>query len=363
MTEAESEKPEAQKRPRFNQEQYETLLRCSEKKDMTEWNEWRKECPKDPVFLEGSDFEAAHLNRAHLSRAHLKGAYFGDAQLEQARLIGADLTGAKCHRAYLKDAVLFGASLKGTNFDHAHLEGAGLTHCLLKNASFKSSHLQHASFHDADLEGANLLEANLQGANLKYANLQGANFRRVTVDGATSLWKCEVSCHTSTKNGTDFSGVGLHTCRIDPGTRQLLEYNVRRMNWQDWYKQHPFWHVPLRIFWAISDYGVSAPRIAGLFFLVAVLFAAAYYVFPNLVHNLHITGHRYSDMLRACYFSVVTMTTLGFGDMYANPHSALGHILLIFQVLLGYVFLGALVTRFAVLFTAGGPAAKFVKDK
>jgi hypothetical protein len=61
------------------------------------------------------------------------------------------------------------------------------------------------------------------------------------------------------------------------------------------------------------------------------------------------------------------MTTLGFGDMYANAHSFLrglfGSVLLVLQVILGYVLLGALVTRFAVLFTAGGPAAKFNEEK
>ncbi len=53
------------------------------------------------------------------------------------------------------------------------------------------------------------------------------------------------------------------------------------------------------------------------------------------------------------------MTTLGFGDLHAHAWSLPGHILLTFQVLLGYVLLGALVTRFAVLFGAGGPAGKF----
>ena len=33
------------------------------------------------------------------------------------------------------------------------------------------------------------------------------------------------------------------------------------------------------------------------------------------------------------------------------------------QVILGYVLLGALVTRFAVLFTAGGPAGRFSKGE
>jgi hypothetical protein len=52
---------------------------------------------------------------------------------------------------------------------------------------------------------------------------------------------------------------------------------------------------------------------------------------------------------------------VGFGDIVANPQSTLGQILVMIQVLLGYILLGALVTRFAVLFTAGGPSAKFAE--
>jgi hypothetical protein len=93
---------------------------------------------------------------------------------------------------------------------------------------------------------------------------------------------------------------------------------------------------------------------------------------PGIVRNLFIdesgaTIYWWLVPLRSIYFSVVTMTTLGFGDMYANPKNywfgAWGHLLLIIQVILGYVLLGALVTRFAVLFTAGGPAGKFAEEK
>ena len=69
------------------------------------------------------------------------------------------------------------------------------------------------------------------------------------------------------------------------------------------------------------------------------------------------------EFWRALYFSVVTMTTLGFGDIAANPDSWAGQTLLMLQVILGYVLLGALVTRFAVLFTAGGPAGRFADEK
>ena len=45
--------------------------------------------------------------------------------------------------------------------------------------------------------------------------------------------------------------------------------------------------------------------------------------------------------------------------MHANCRSFLGHLLLTIQVILGYVLLGALVTRLAVLFTSDGPAGSY----
>ena len=87
------------------------------------------------------------------------------------------------------------------------------------------------------------------------------------------------------------------------------------------------------------------------------------------MHDLSVEAHEplwhWFGLLvaRPVYFSIVTMTTLGFGDMYANKGSIAGHVILAVQVILGYVLLGALVTRFAVLFTAGGPAGRFSKGK
>lgn len=39
----EGKKEEDKKERRFSQEQYDMLKRCSDKKDMREWNEWREE--------------------------------------------------------------------------------------------------------------------------------------------------------------------------------------------------------------------------------------------------------------------------------------------------------------------------------
>jgi hypothetical protein len=160
--------------------------------------------------------------------------------------------------------------------------------------------------------------------------------------------------------------------RIDQGIKQLLEYTIRRKKWESWYSRGSERELNLRVikllklptkwFWWMSDYGRSTSRIIITFSILAVMFAIAYLVCPTFVVVNDTVGD-IRGFVHALYFSVVTMTTLGFGDIAANPDSWLGQILLMIQVILGYVHLGALVTRFAVLFTAGGPAGKFTIGK
>jgi len=42
---SESNQKEDKQERRFSQEQYKMLKRCSQKKDIKEWNEWRGDCP------------------------------------------------------------------------------------------------------------------------------------------------------------------------------------------------------------------------------------------------------------------------------------------------------------------------------
>jgi len=153
---------------------------------------------------------------------------------------------------------------------------------------------------------------------------------------------------------------------------QLLEYNVRRKSWEEWYPQQNCllrWIVSA--FWWVSDYGISAPRIIKVFLFSAVAFAIFYYLWgiispPGIVDYLFVDGNGvevewWLVPIRAIHFSVVIMT-VGFTNMHANAHSFWAHILVGLQMILGFVLLGALVTRFAVLFTAGGPAGKFADE-
>jgi uncharacterized protein YjbI with pentapeptide repeats len=386
MAKEDEQKP-GQKQPegerKFNQKQYDMLKRCSDKKDMTEWNQWRKENPDEKIRLEAAHLEKANLRYAYLEdailgEAHLENAELFSAHLENAILCGAQLENATLQGAQLENATLFDANLVNSNLQGAYLEHADLQYAHLENADLHYAHLENADLHYAHLENANLrgthlensdcCESNLKGTEFNYTSLEGASFVNSIVDGNTLFVECELD------RKTDFRRVGLDSARIGPATKQLLEYNARRMNWEEWYKEHWFLQWPVKLFWSFSDYGKSTWRIIGWFFFLSLAFAAIYancacWWPPGIVNNLEVEPHLplwhyfLLVLLRPVYFSIVTMTTLGFGDMHANESSIWGHVLLTFQVILGYVLLGALVTRFAVLFTAGGPAGKFAPTK
>ena len=316
---SQTEKPKDERR--YNHWQYKFLRLCSERGDqgIERWNNWRrkKNNRNADIELEVSPFGKCYLRDVHLARTG--GINEGEsASGDDWKKFGSEvhLKEAQSERANLKGAALSGADMRQTLLSFAHLEGVDLSE----------------------------------------ADLRGANCQRVVVDGETSLWECKVD------RETNFLGVSLDVAKIDPGTKQLLEYNIRRMKWEEWYKEHCILRWPVCWFWSLSDYGLRTFRIILWFFGLAFGFALVYWLWPSsVIVNGTIGDIR--GLWHAVYFSVVTMTTLGFGDIAANPDSWLGQTLLMFQVILGYVLLGALITRFAVLFTAGGPAGKFADDK
>jgi len=374
---SESEEEQAEDEWQFDQEQYDRLIECSKRgsEGIKEWNKWREENLDEEIWLEGAELEGAklrgvNLQEANLFCANLQGAELDLAKLEGAKLLGAKLEGAKLSGAKLEGAILLGAKLEGAdlgfaklegaNLEDAKLEGADLSFAKLEGANLEEAKLQGAELWNANLkgaklqlaklQGANVKNADLEGANLQFAKLQGAKFMGVIVDGATSFLGCEID------ENTDFRHTGLENARIESGTKYLLKYNIRRMNWEDWYGKHWFLQWPVRLFWWVSDYGISTGRIMFTFFNLAVWFAVIYLLWPDCVMvNGEVGDIR--GTVHAIYFSVVT--TLGFGDIAANPDSWQGQVALMVEVILGYVLWGALVTRFAVLFTSDGPAGSY----
>jgi len=159
------------RKSQFNKDQYEMLIRCSEKGNSNEWNEWRKSGKEDPILLEG------------------------------AELGGINLQGADLSKVDLAAADLFAANLRGTKLRCANLTGANLC--------------------DADLAGTDLRKTNLVNAELWKANLKGAKLAAVIVNAGTFIWGCEFDEYT------DFTGMKLDLARIDPRLKERLRTRAR----------------------------------------------------------------------------------------------------------------------------------------
>ncbi|MFO7900517.1 MAG: pentapeptide repeat-containing protein [Planctomycetota bacterium] len=339
-----------------NLAQYRRLVECSKSDDVDSWNKWRIGHPGEEIWLCGVDLTRASLDRINLGNAHLEGSVLTGARLEKAVLCEAHLDGAVLWQARLDGANLWQASLWSTKLWRARLRKAVLLHVAAQEAFLREADLRDADLSNADLQGAVLSHAHIEGAELKGALLQGADLQFAFIDGSTGIFGCRID------RQTDFTGVGLESGRIEPGIGELLRYNIRRKRWQAWYRQGPRWLQLLKWtfiapFWWMSDYGHSMGRILSVFVLLALVFAGIYYLRPAWLVGLKQTGG-WAGGVHAVYFSVVTMTTLGFGDIHANPDAWQGQILLMVQVICGYVLLGALITRLATLFTAGGPPAR-----
>jgi hypothetical protein len=267
------------------------------------------------------------------------------------------------------------SNLNGAVFEYAHLNKAIFYRSHLNGTNFRRAHLDCVQFVQSSLDRANFTELHLNEVVFSNVYLNGADFSNVWINGDTTIIECSID------KKTDFRNVGLDSIRIDAGIKESLKYNRRKKNWNDWILKK-WWCLlrwPMWLFWQVSDYGSSMVRIGLVFLIFSMLFAGIYlygvksgvpceacngeqigYV-ENLVvdfDKLHNDGLDGKLWLRAFYFSIVTMTTLGFGDMCAHKCSVAGYWILIVQVILGYCLLGALITRLGIMFTADGPIAR-----
>ena len=84
--------------------------------------------------LQGADLWGAKLQKANLWEANLQEADLGEANLQEAYLSGANLQEADLFGANLQDAYLTAADLQGATFDESTLYGADLTYANLTGA-------------------------------------------------------------------------------------------------------------------------------------------------------------------------------------------------------------------------------------
>ena len=164
------------------------------RRDVTKWNQWRKEHPGVAIDLRGAELSGVNLSGANLIKADLSEAELSEANLRGANLIKADLSSAKLIGADLINVILIGADLSSAKLTGADLIGANLINAILSGADLSGAELRGAELRGADLSEATLKGATLKGATLKGAKLRGANLTNITCRWTTfaEVDLCEV---------------------------------------------------------------------------------------------------------------------------------------------------------------------------
>jgi len=290
--------------------------------------------------------------------------------------------------------------LSSAHLEHAWLLLVHLEHAILKSARLWHSRLTHAYMQDADLSWADLRHAYLTGTDFTSASLWGTDLRYACLNGAV-LFNTDLSdVHL---DNTLFSGVEwLDERRRDPDAKLFRGFEVRGLRESDplfdqWVRQANFiwrcretwrnpwralgrrlwpdaeeedtigniaaarlepntlrgkraarihaWPPPLWLLWKVTcDCGRSFLRWAVWCLGFAVLFGFIFWLGGVVeVPGPSETG-RQPNALTYFYFSIVTFTTLGFGDV--TPTGNAGEIWVMLEVILGYVGLGGLISIF-----------------
>jgi hypothetical protein len=333
------------------------------------WNSWRAQHPDVDINLESADLNStnlewidladanlegadlscasmnhavlvrARLRRANLAHASLEHANLAHAHLEKANLAFASLEEAMLPYAYLVETNLGAANLKSVRAEDANFKLANLSYTTLQNAVLSCSDFRHANLVGASLEGANLTAVNLEGANVSLVKFDHNIFLKTLWEARghpLALWKRRLDLVL----GTTIRCKGIHAAASFGSQRfkiflQDQDYLEELMET----RSGRFWCF---VWWLFADCGRSLMRWAGWSLGIALLYAFIYWrLGPELFHAEHLAF----SFTTVFYYSIVTFTTLGFGDIV--PMSNLAAYLVITEVTCGYIMLGGLISIFS----------------
>lgn len=303
-----------------------------------------------PADLRDLDLIGADLSELDLSGCELSGQDLSQCSMRKTRLAHAKLVDAVLYQADLREAEFLGADLSGADLCEVQAKGAGFGHAILKQARMSGGQFERCSFSGADLGQADIATANFAEARLREVNLRG-------VEGIRSSFK-SADLSEAQVHGANFREVDLREAKLTHirGYEEAVWIlaDTRHADWRgsSLFRRHMMDEnylyefrtssranaIGYAIWEATSDCGRSASRWGMWTAFIAVSFAGIY-------EGMAIDYGAHEAPLSSLYFSIVTLTTLGFGDVLPADGWAQGAVLV--EVVLGYVMLGGLLSMFA----------------
>ncbi len=227
------------------------------------------------------------------------------------------------------------ANLTGINLVHlGHKEGFQFIDCDFYRADLKESHLFGCDFTNSSLMKADLRYSNLHCANLTGCNLLGTRFEGCRLDNA--IWGEHIIQEQQAKSAETLDSKkdywqqaeeiyrNLRKATEQAGLFEISGHFFEREMVMRRY-QMPY-HSTRRVFSKIVDvfcgYGERPIRVVLFSWLAIFLFAMCYFLLGINDAGIILSWNsqqgileNISQFMTCLYFSVVTFTTLGYGDL------------------------------------------------
>jgi uncharacterized protein YjbI with pentapeptide repeats len=308
--------------------------------------------------LSGFDFSECEMSRCNLSKAKCPSANFDGATLYKAKLdegefLGATFRGANLSGCSAKKSGFGMSVITSASFFDADLEDATFVEAQVLQSDFRAAKLSRSRFFGAYLDQSDFSQADLSDSDLRETNVEGASFNNAILKGAQLR---------DMRSYSKVNWIGTDIREIDFSGAYLVRRHVIDENFlYEFRNQSKFSEYVYHLWKWTSDCGRSMTRWGGFLIFNVLLFAFIYWAMdawmppaePFVSHLEKIgEGGLPGGFVPYLYYSVVTFTTLGYGDVV--PQTVAGQIVLIIHISIGYLGLGALLSILATKFASRG---------
>lgn len=243
------------------------------------------------------------------------------------------------HQVVMEGYSLRGADLSGINLVRlGHKEGYRLLNCDMYKADLSGAHL-----FSIDLSNSSLMKANLQHANLHFADLSNCNLLGTKFEGAkldNVVWGDHILQERQAEEVTSLEAKQDYYQQAEEIYRNLRKtYESSGLFEQaGYFFEHEMrmrrYQMPLRSVKRILSttvdlfcgYGERPLRVIMFSMLAVLCFSLAFFLLglesadgPIVIDFQQSLWSNIKHFLECLYFSVVTFTTLGYGDITPMP--------------------------------------------
>lgn len=288
-----------------------------------------KDCREQALSL--SDFCWRHIDDKGAYKDKLTEHINNQASIKGFYLRRLEFPEAQWQNIDAEDVDLAGADLSYSDLTAANLKNANLTGTDLKKANLAGIDLEESHLLRSDLSGARLWHASIKDTNLAEANLQEADFLKATFSGV-KLWQVKLenakflTRHSFTgKTPIDEKG----PLSASEAYRSLKQYFVARGRYDDasWasfkekqlerkhlFQNKKLGYLPSLLMAGLCGYGEKPYRVIASSLIIIFLYSFIYAAL-NILKVPQDYAAIKLNLWDYIYFSIVTFTTLGFGDL------------------------------------------------